>query len=452
MTDAALSSLVQQLQLTLQQFPQTKRWYVAFSGGLDSSVLLHLSAQVLQKEQLSAVHINHQLQTHSDDWALHCSNFCQQLGIPLFTEKVTVCAEGEGIEGAARQARYEVFANLLGPNDGLLMAHHQDDQAETFLLRLARGSGVKGLASIPQQRMLGKGRLIRPLLNNSRAELEAYAQQYQLSWINDPSNRSIAFDRNYIRQEIMPLLANRWPEFTQQVARSAALCGQSQKLNEELAEIDLRSCATTTIAGQGLMLDRLSVLSESRQVNVFRYWLSESVNFLPNEKLISAWLTQFYSAAQDAQPHIVWESVGLRRFQQVVYKASEGSPATGRFLLNLNDRVETPWGYLKVLPKVGCGVRYRADQRLSITFDIKTVSSRFYLAGRTGSRSLKKIYQEFNVPYWLRSQLPILLIDEQPAAFLGFEGGPAVLEGFQVAADETAIYPIWQSMSLKKCT
>ncbi|HDQ9214135.1 TPA: tRNA lysidine(34) synthetase TilS, partial [Pseudomonas aeruginosa] len=188
-------------------------WCVAFSGGLDSTVLLHLLAQLARSEALpalSALHVHHGLQAAADGWPAHCQAVCRSLGIPLRVERVQV-AVGGSIEQAARDARYRAFQANLGEGQVLLTAQHLDDQAETLLFRLLRGAGLRGLAAMPASRPLGGGRLCRPLLGVSRAELEAYAQTHRLDWVEDPSNQDPRFSRNYLRREIMPRLASHWP-------------------------------------------------------------------------------------------------------------------------------------------------------------------------------------------------------------------------------------------------
>lgn len=443
MTHIKASDLADLFQQKIKQYPDVKRWFVALSGGLDSSVLLHLchKAQLHNTHQLAVIHINHQLQDAAVDWENHCMQVCSELGVPLRIVKVDVDAGDEGIENGARNARYKVFTDLLEVGDGLLMAHHQDDQAETFILRLMRGSGVKGLAAIPETRSLGRGRLVRALLSVDRESLEHYANAYSLGWIEDPSNQSIAFDRNFLRQQVIPLLKNRWPEFAQKTARSAALCGQANQLNEYLAAIDLRRCLVVGLAGEGVELNELNKLPMVRQVNVIRFWLSERVHFLPNESVIQDWLSQFDSALPDAQPQVDWGDISLRRYQNAIYRVGPVGRAFDDFMVEPEIKYTTSVGCFESQLIRGKGVRWSEGQALIVSF--KTKTDKYYLAGRKGGRSLKNIFQEQKVPQWLRCQLPVLLVDGQPAALLGFLNGPLILEGFQVLEKEIGLYPTW---------
>lgn len=203
-------------------------WCVAFSGGLDSTVLLHLLAQLARSEALpalSALHVHHGLQAAADGWPAHCQAVCRSLGIPLRVERVQV-AVGGSIEQAARDARYRAFQANLGEGQVLLTAQHLDDQAETLLFRLLRGAGLRGLAAMPVSRPLGGGRLCRPLLGVSRAELEAYAQTHRLDWVEDPSNQDPRFSRNYLRREIMPRLASHWPQASPAWRAARRICAR----------------------------------------------------------------------------------------------------------------------------------------------------------------------------------------------------------------------------------
>ncbi|MCZ6855575.1 MAG: tRNA lysidine(34) synthetase TilS, partial [Gammaproteobacteria bacterium] len=183
------------------------RLLVGYSGGLDSTVLLHAVRSAWPEAELVALHVNHGLQPQSLDWEDHCVGVCQRLNVELITVQLSLEVEGN-LEAAARTARYQFFSDQLNSNDILLLAHHRFDQAETILLRLVQGRGLIGM---PEERSLGRGVVLRPFLDTPRGELEAYAQHHTLSWTEDPSNRDIGFDRNYLRQRVLPELRARWP-------------------------------------------------------------------------------------------------------------------------------------------------------------------------------------------------------------------------------------------------
>ncbi|PDP95292.1 tRNA lysidine(34) synthetase TilS, partial [Klebsiella quasipneumoniae] len=210
---------------------------LAFSGGLDSTVLLH--QLVLLREQdpsltLRAVHVHHGLSAHADDWVAHCRQICQQWQVPLVVHRVTLARGGLGIEAHARAARYQAFQDTLNAGEVLVTAQHQDDQCETLLLALKRGSGPTGLSAMAPSSAFADSRLLRPLLNETRESLRQWALAHQLSWIEDESNQDDTYDRNFLRLRVIPLLRERWPHFSEAVARSASLCAEQEQLLDEI--------------------------------------------------------------------------------------------------------------------------------------------------------------------------------------------------------------------------
>ncbi|HAT1558050.1 TPA: tRNA lysidine(34) synthetase TilS, partial [Aeromonas hydrophila] len=224
---------------------------VAFSGGLDSTVLLVLAAQFAREQGLvlRALHVHHGLSPHADEWVAHCETVCQQLAVPLLVERVQLQRDsGDSLEAQAREARYLCLAAQLGEGEWLLTAHHQDDQLETLLLALKRGAGLRGLAGMVPSQPFAGGLLLRPLLEVSRAELADAAASLPYGWVEDESNQDVSYDRNFLRQRLIPQLKARWPAMAQTAARSMALCAEQEALLEELAEADWRLAA----AGEAL--------------------------------------------------------------------------------------------------------------------------------------------------------------------------------------------------------
>lgn len=282
------------LRQAMQPWRTAPAWRIAFSGGLDSSVLLHLLADWARHEDLpplSAIHVHHGLQPAADAWPEYCAQFCARLDIPLEVVRVQV-APGASLEQAARRVRYAAFAERLGSGEVLLGAQHRDDQAETLLLRLLRGAGVRGLAAMPASRPLGQGSLVRPLIDCSRAELQAYAQSHGLAWVEDPSNADERFSRNFLRRQVMPLLAERWPQMTASLARSASHLSEAQQLLDELAEMDLLAargvCALPWLPLPSLDLSAVTALSDARQRNLLRHWLAPLTR-LPDSDHWAGW-------------------------------------------------------------------------------------------------------------------------------------------------------------------
>lgn len=395
-------------------------WHIGFSGGLDSTVLLHLLADLARQQslpRLNAIHVHHGLQAVAGTWPAHCQRVCDELGVPLRVLHVNVPA-GASLEAAARQARYAAFARLLGPGELLLTGQHLDDQAETVLFRLLRGAGVRGLAGMPVQRPLGEGVLVRPLLSATRQELELYAQRHGLSWIEDPSNDDSCHARNFLRHKVMPSLTERWPQASANMARAAGHLAEAQTLLDELAEQDLQAARPTTsftwLGLPVLALAPIAGLSAARQRNALRHWLAP-LSRLPDTDHWAGW-ENLRDAGAEAQP--VWRLADgeLHRAENHLWWLPGGWPSqTGnpapwlppypRLTLPGNGHVtisgDTPAGPLRV--------RYRQGGEV------------MQLPGR-GHRDLKRLLNEQGVPTFVRGRLPLLYSDDQLLAVANLPG------------------------------
>ncbi len=395
-------------------------WHVALSGGLDSTVLVHLLAGLARREPLPplrAIHVHHGLQPAADAWPAQCRRLCDRLGVPLRIEPVEVLP-GASIERAARQARYGAFEAVLGAGELLLLAQHRDDQAETLLFRLVRGAGVRGLAAMPAHRPLGSGHLLRPLLSSSRAELQAYAVEHGLTWLDDPSNLDCRFSRNYLRHRLMPVLAARWPQVSPILARSAEHLGEAAHLLDELAQLDL-AAADEPASWPWLPLSSLSLaplrgLSEARQRNALRYWLRE-LTPMPDSGHWAGWQA-LRDAAGDAAP--VWRLAGgeLHRTDQRLWWLSGDwlrEPAMPPVSVAENQPI--------ALPGNGCawldGQLPAGNWRLAYRRGGEVMA----LPGR-GHRDLKRLLNERRVPVFLRARLPLLLVDDEVRAVANLPG------------------------------
>lgn len=413
-------SLESRVLTALAPWRDAPAWRIALSGGLDSTVLLHLLVSLAQREALpplSAIHIHHGLQAVADTWPADCRRLCDALGVPLQVEPVQV-QSGASVERAARQARYAAFRALLGPGEVLLAAQHRDDQAETLLFRLLRGAGVQGLAAMQQSRPLGAGHLLRPLLQCSRAELQAYAGEHRLRWVEDPSNADSRFSRNYLRHQVLPLLARRWPQATANMARAAAHLGEAAQLLDELAQEDLQAaqvpCEFTWLNLPSLPLAPLRALSDVRQRNALRYWL-RSLTPMPDSEHWAGWRA-LRDAAGDAVP--IWHLAAgeLRRADQRLWWLSGdwlGMPQAPAVQLS-------PGRWLPLAGN-GCvrveGQLPAGDWRLAYRQGGEVMS----LPGR-GHRDLKRLLNERQVPAFVRPRLPLLLCNGELQAVANLPG------------------------------
>lgn len=392
---------------------------VAFSGGLDSTVLLHILTVLRPTQALNirAVHIHHGLSRYADQWAEHCQSVCEQLNVPLTVRKVVLNAEGKGIEAAAREARYAVFSELLAAEEALVTAHHQDDQCETLLLALKRGSGPAGLSAMPSRMPFAKGCLLRPLLNWRREQLENYAQQHQLCWVEDESNQQTLYDRNFLRLEVLPLLEQRWPHFTTTAARSAALCGEQEALLDEL----LKETLDSLITPQGsLPVAPLESLSPLRRAALLRRWLARCGAPMPSRAVLDKLWQEVAVSREDANPRIVLGAGELRRFDQQLWWVRV-FPGQRHRQLVWSDRHQPlilPDG-LGILRQDSQGIRLRQpaiDEQINVRF---TAPGKLHICGRDRGRSLKKIWQESGVPPWQRDTTPIVFYNDEPVCAPG---------------------------------
>lgn len=403
-------SLESHLLARLAAWREAPAWRVAFSGGLDSSVLLHLLVQVSRRNALppiSAIHVHHGLQGAADAWPAHCQRLCDELGVPLSIRHVQV-EPGASLERAAREARYGAFAAVLNAGEVLLLAQHQDDQAETVLYRLLRGAGVQGLAAMAYSRTLADGHAVRPLLGVPRSVLEAYAAAYGLIWVDDPSNTDTGLARNFLRQEILPRLQGHWPKAAQVLARAAEHQAEAQGLLQALAELDMQR------AGGRLNLDWLDIpcldlqalrqLSDARQRNLLRYWLANFTR-LPDSRHWQGW-HDLRDAAADASPIWRLESGELRRH--------------GGSLLWLDARWRVPWSRQLqpwslveqplLLPGNGQVWLEGAVPAGQLSIGYRQGGEVLDVPGR-GRRDLKRLLQEAGVPEFIRERIPLLLCD-----------------------------------------
>ena len=414
-------TLNDKLEAALTEYASTHKFLIGLSGGLDSIVLLHAMAKLRDQPganfQLRALHINHQLQDQANSWEMHCLDLCAKLGVEFTATKVEISGSS-GLENAAREARYLEFEAALLVDEELLLAHHRDDQMETLLLRLIRGSGSRGLSGIQRSRVLGASRLLRPLLDIDREELQCYAESEQLIWVEDHSNKDEGFDRNYCRHTLLPLIEARWPEYRQSWSKSAVLASESEVLLQELASIDLAQI--TTVSKSIVSREKLLALSEPRRRNVLRHWLAglgakelgwNQLQQLSNEVLQGAsgqFIAEGFQVFCFRESVYVLDSTELERdFDKIDLDSMPGLPVAGEVMLPSN-------GWLRIREAQGEGIC--ADKLRNLSIRYRRGGETCRLAGRP-SKTLKKILQESGVPPWLRSRIP-LLFDGEDLAYI----------------------------------
>ena len=395
--------------------------FIAYSGGLDSHVLLHLMANIFQdkkKAGLAAIYVNHNLSPKSKQWAKHCQKVCKKLGVAYISKSIdaNIKSDIHSPEEILRKHRYEVFAKILPKNSYLLTAHHANDQAETLLLQLFRGAGPKGLAAMPEKIKFARGWLVRPLLNLSQEEILEYAQKYKLKWIEDESNADTKYDRNLIRHKLIPLIKKTWSGIIATLNRVASHCGETNELLEILAEKDLLDVASKNNENT-LSIELLKKLAFIRQKNTLRFWLHKLHLPMPSEVKLNEVIRTVVNSRYDAMPVVKWFGVEIRRFRDRLYAMAPLTTHDNKVVLSFSKKtlkLPADLGVLKISIKSG------------FKLDLKKLTVRFRQGGeklklpKRGAHDLKDLMQEWDIPTWLRDRIPLVYCDDKIIAVVGY--------------------------------
>lgn len=408
------------LQEITQRWPQVSRVYIAYSGGLDSSVLLHKISQALVASSSSlrctAIHINHQISVNADTWQRHCERQARALGVDFCAHKVNVLSQGRGIEDEARRQRYHLFEQTLTSGDVLLMGHHLDDQAETMLFRLIRGAGLRGIIGMSASRPLGEGWAFRPLLAHSKDEIRQYAHTHQLEWVEDESNDDDRYDRNYLRNTIFPLLADRWPNFKQNWYRTSLWIDEADALlNEYLAE-DFHACQPRAErVGESLSLAVFSALGFTRQKHLLRHWFAQRKISQPDARVLGQ-LDVLLTDNTEKQPALVWGEAELRRYKGRLYLLPRLAQVQS---YALRWQAGVPLCLPDGASLVCAGLSTDGeDNGAKSLFEVKNREGgeRCRPLGRDRSQTLKKLLQEYQLEPWLRDRVPLVYRNDELVA------------------------------------
>ena len=433
------------LEDILSRYPTAPVYWIAYSGGLDSTVLLHLCAALQERRAqrtFKAIHVHHGLQAEADAWANHCEQTCRRLGIGLRIQHADARpAPGDSPEASARSARYRVIRRCLEPGATVLMAQHQDDQAETLLLQLFRGAGLAGLAAMPVHAELAPGYLLRPLLDLPRTALRQYAGEHGLSWVEDPSNQNPKLERNFLRHAILPALLTHWPGIARTLARSARHCAEAHELlNARARELLGAVCGAEPHA---LDIPRLRSLGAGERRLVLRIWLKTCGYRTPPAAILERILAEGLNAGADRNPRVRWPEGEVRRYRDTLYLLPP-LPAVASGMTHdwpsAATRCKLPDGHgelqLKAMPGGGIALDCWRAARCSIRY--RQGGEKIRLPGRAGSHELRKLFQEAGIPPWIRERVPLIYLDAQLAA----------VGGFWVAAEvwtPAGLAPVWQA-------
>jgi tRNA(Ile)-lysidine synthase len=403
--------------------PHARAYWVALSGGLDSVVLLRSLAEIQPclSVPIRAIHINHGLQPQAPEWADFCRDLCRELRIPCEIIQVDIEKKsGESLEAQARHARYHAIEHCLGSGEAVMTAHHQDDQAETLLLHLVKGAGVTGLAAMPVWRSFAKGFLFRPLLGFRRKQLRDWLMEGGFSWVEDPSNKSLDFDRNFLRHEILPKLEAHWSGAVPCVARSASHQGAQVELNGALARLDFKSVNKQPEGT--LAIDKLLALSSSRRNNLLYWWLrNRGISVIPTQRQLDALHQNVLLANDNAYPELRIDSAIVQRYRNSLYKAVfRNFPSMDGMIWKLNAPLILTQLGLYLEPQALLRAFSEYDDNTVLTIRFRRGGERFKPIGSTYHRSLKQLFQEWAVPRWLRGRVGLVYQNEKLILVLGY--------------------------------
>ena len=422
----------------LAELPDSPRYWVAYSGGVDSHVLLHtfyLNKQHITAE-LNAIHVNHGISQYADSWQLHCQKICENYQIKYASFKIQQETPKKNIENWARQQRYTIFSDLMGQNDILFTAHHINDQAETFLLRLMRGSGCDGLSAIKKIKTYKTGWLIRPLLNYTKAEILAFAKKQSLKWIEDESNQDNKLDRNLIRQEIIPKLENRWPSAVKLISKASNHQSDAAEFIYEISQQDIKEITTTR--SNIISINSLKKFSYVRQKNALRLWLKNEKIPAPNTDIINNIIKEIIHARHDSNPCLNWKGRQIRRYRENIYALSPFPPhdPSMQITWNIKKPITLPTGILTATKTNSGGIKMEAIKDHCLNIKFRQGGERMVLKGTSHRQQLKKMFQKKGIPPWYRYRIPLLYSEEKLIAVADM--------WIDTAFSENSAYPAWK--------
>lgn len=408
----------QTIESALNPFNTAGHCFIAYSGGVDSHVLLHLCASIKRlKDKITAVYVHHGLQAEAESWAPHCEKTAEDLGVDFLVLRVKAIAlPGESPEEAARNARYTALKSLMDINDVLMIAQHREDQLETVLLQLFRGSGLRGLSGMPEMMPFGQGIMLRPLLNVSKQAINDYARAHALNWVEDPSNQRNDYDRNFLRNEVVPLLKQRWQSIEKTVARSAKHCAEAQILISALA--DELFAQVFNKNDQTLCISKLQENAYTQQQLIIRHWFQSLVLKMPTQAFIKSLLTQVLAARKDSDPVLSGQGYCVRRYRDKLYCLKQATtearqdiiwPAGQSSLTVANDEI------LSCAPS-SAGILREQWHNSTIVVKFRSGGEKICLPGRKGHHPLKNLFQEAGIPPWERQIIPLVYLNSELAA------------------------------------
>ena len=420
-SEVILSEIINSFNNFFNKSPKNKLDFsIALSGGIDSVVLLHALSQlkVKLKLQLSAIHINHDLSSNADDWLIFCHNKCKELGIPIKSEKINIKHDiSMGIEAAARKGRYQALETYR--KGILVLGHHQNDQAETLLLQLFRGSGLNGLAAMPlydQERFIW-----RPLLKINKEIIEGYAKENSLNFIKDESNDNLQFDRNFLRKKVLPLIKSRYPDIINTISRSSENIAEGLNLHKAIAKEDANIFFSKN--KERLSLSMIKVLEKERVVNLIRWWLDVNKQMMPSKKTMSELYKQIKNVKKDALLNIdISDSMSIKAYRDELFLVEKTIKIDPYELIWRGEEVvELPGNSRLIFTKsVGAGFSLTKIGSKTLTIQNRNGGERFKPKINQPTRTLKYLLQTSDIPPWKRKLMPLVFSENELVAVPDF--------------------------------
>ena len=438
---AQLAQLFAPIEAHIQQAPFESRHWVACSGGLDSMLLLWAMATLVPK-QLCVIHINHGLHPDALQWADQVTQLCSEWQLSCSVRTVNLASEMGNLEARARAARYAIFAEIMQPQDVLWMAHHLNDQVETFFMRLARGSGLDGLLGIPQQRPLGQGHLFRPWLQLPRSFLLNIAKSLGLQWIEDSSNDNEMHTRNFIRHQVMPPMLERWPHLLDSVATTLQHLSEAQRALQNPLEHQLHRLLATD--GSLNISVWLTCGALPQQLSLLRLWLRRHGVIGPPQVSLQQIHSEVALARPDAQGQVAFTHGSVRRFQGHLHWVPSWPELPQQLPLKVHPEggfvlTHPGIGCFRLVPCVGSGIALVKLQDQSIQVRFRQGGESMHPVGRKHRRDGKRLMQEFAIPPWWRHRTPLLFVEDQWVAM----GDLCIDQDWAAQPGQSGLKPIW---------
>ena len=403
--------------ISLSQKYPSAHWWLAYSGGIDSEVLLHLLHHACTdlNQPLQVIHVNHQYSNHADQWQKHCQVQCDQYGRNLITPRISVDTEelkAHGHECALRSKRLQAIQACVEKDDLVFFAHHQQDQMETVLMRLFRGAGVNGLSAMQFDVKGDLCRRVRPLLNWSKKQIQVYATHHHLTWIEDESNESIDYDRNFVRHQLSPMIASRWLSADRSIARAADHCAMAADVLREYLEMDV---GLISLPSGALCLQQWQKLSHNKQRLCLMHWLDQYEPYAMDARHLEELCAQLNHWHREMTIHHKVGKGVIKVYANAIYWSSDQklNPPLKPMIWETGKQDSMVSGHyvFKILTCI---------EDLEIHIVTRKQCGHVRLQKNRPRKAIKQIMQELRVPPWLRDTIPVLMIDDEICCVPGY--------------------------------